>query len=272
LTFQSKGGISRKQKSADSGFFALLRDGAGTFRVALAPFASRGFEVNAVAVGTLEKDALDVGFSGQINGGSAYLKARLTLDPSARPESRIHFEGRGIGANPESADAVAVAGLHAVLRDAVRLGGRLSADLDFLIRGDWTDWEVTRRAQVAGRVSAEQCKVGGTAMARALDEWIPVPADATGSLSLSDLSVASGFLSSPRIELKLGDAAVLLRGTIDSQRNLDLVLSTTLTERIVRRLGREAQMRELVGKTVEVPVRGTLDAPQFDFRQAIEKR
>ena len=237
------------------------KQGQMTTRMLVDMFSFAGMEAESVAIPVqLENGTLTTGAEGQLNRGK--LSMKMALETGASPPvltmpteqkvlsdvqidkplaegllSRLHplF---GILARPSGQVSVKVASLAWPLPAAYRNDARFKVIFD-TSRIDLVSRGVMREVLELLSVREQQLYL---------------------KQSQVTCTCKQGRVSCSPVKILLADSEMTISGSVGLDKSLDYLLEIPLTEKLIGREG----ARILEGTVVQVPIRGTLDKPQFD--------
>lgn len=250
------------------GVLALLAGSDGDVDASVGLVVAEGFRMDARVTGKIQGGVAELNAPVDLNGGTLQLESRLGLDGKG---SRLGVRARGIALNAENGNLLWM--IHPFLHNAVRLGGVLQADFRGVLPGSLEEPGPVDRLSGSGRVLIEKLEIAGSPVVerllRDLGEDDPV---ARGYLHVPDLRVEDGRIRYQRTVLRIENTELRFAGWIGFDRTLRLTMTAPIRKSLLRKAGLDEDDMEIFGREIDIPITGTVDAPEFDLTGALRAR
>lgn len=259
-------------QATKEGILSLLKGSTGDFAVNIGQFIAEGFRMDATVQTKIDNGFVNVNGPISVNGGQVLLKGGVNLqDEASRPGFTVN--AKDVSLNAENGNILGL--INPTMQNAGRIDGQLNLSLEGSIPGQWESKEdLQKKLKVNGSLNIDKFVVTGSNFIQQLLEWIDVEdRNIVGYVKLPDLKIENGFVSYQLMEMRIQNTVLRFRGTIalNEERTLNLVMTAPIDDKTLKRMGLGSKERDLVGKTVEIPITGTAQDPKFDFGAPVRK-
>jgi hypothetical protein len=194
-----------------------------------------------------------------LNGGTVRADGRLDLREAAlSPRSQASLEVTRVGLSKELSPLLER--LHPILHSPRgRLEGRLDGSLALTWEGELSpDLESAGRSlRGRGRFAAAELAVADSRLADGISRALGRSGPLAGELRIGALELAEGRVQYRDTVLSSSGRDIRFLGSVGFDRTLDLSVELPLAQGLLR------------GRSVRVPLRGTLERPRLDLTRAV---
>jgi hypothetical protein len=278
-------------KAKGEGMLALLRGSTGNFDMSVGQVVAEGFKMDAALKTEVKDGVMKIDGPADVNGGKMDVTGNLSLaDPSSHPTSQFGFTANKVNLNAENGNILAL--ISGTTEKAGNIEGQLNTNLQGTYTGDLADLslvakptkeltpELQQRQAAArqglkmnGSLNIDNFVAHGSSFVSGLTQFMDLgQADVPGYLKIPDLKIENGASSFQQCEMRVQHTVIRMWGSITFDRKLHLTMRVPIDPKMLKLVGvSDKDAKEYIGKTVDVPVRGTTEKPEMDFSPALTK-
>jgi hypothetical protein len=253
---------------------AILRGAQGSLDVDLAKFTNTGLSVSGRTQLALEKGVATSSSPLDLNGGKTEVDARLDFrEPGQGPRSTIGLRAKDVRANADMGPMLEKINpiFHTV---GGTVDGVAQSNFDLSWEGplDPTQKEWLPAAgqylRGSGVLSVQNLSIVGSPSVGEIMTALGEANALSGELLATDIRIGGGRCEYQNMTLRLKRYELRFSGWVGFDKRMELMVEMPLTEHMSRKYG---NLEKYVGKTLFVPLKGTVDSPSLDLGRVIEE-
>jgi hypothetical protein len=250
-------------KATTSNLAGSLRGLRGTIRCELGRLILPGVTLSGSVSAESDGERLTLQAPLELNQGQASIRASSDSNASLR----FDVETKGVRAGVEMGPLL---GRINPLLHVAR--GTLEGAIDLTLSGSWEPQgrgaqAILQSIRADGSIAIRELRLEGSPLATLILSTLGEGGVMEGELQKSAVSFDAGRCRYLDMAFRLGHHAIRFSGEVDViTGELKLLAAVPVTERLA---GRHSALRGHAGKTIQVPVEGTLEAPRLNLERAL---
>jgi hypothetical protein len=267
------GTLSGTLSDVEGALTSPLRDGNGSFSTALDRYTLFGLGMIGTATETLKDGVLTLNLPARANGGELKVDARVDLRPPGRdpPQTRAQIDMKNVLLNEDATPAIE--GISPIFHGSRgRMRGTATGKMEVVFSGpipiEGDAREAARRHLTgSGSLLIRELVLEGSPFLQSVMGVLGLDPNARdGEFNLPAFTMRNGNVEYDRLVVKLQGATLGFRGRVGYDGTLHQDMYIPISEKMLKK---NPKWAPLLGTVLTVPVRGTIDAPKFEWDGAI---